>query len=375
MSARATAAALLLCLALVPADASSAEGLADPWETARLEVEKQVREDPRFRKFLPIDTRAERPWLVMAQRQKDPTRHATVNVLLNHSKVLRGVHGEFRRLLVEAGLPDPTTETLGSPVLAAFLFTDRPNFDDWHKAQGTSAELLHGIRAYISMDPRPLLLLYDTGAPTGIQDEDTGTTAFLGSMRLLMEVRRRHVTAEARKKDPGAAEVALHDPRVAILPRWFKSGFADLFGAADRVSSPAGEWRFLRPSRALLWEWGDPIKRKAENQWSLEELLAPLDAEAVTDIARQRWPDRWKEMGSLFSAESWGLSHFLLFGKEGAYRPRYLRMLREAVLTGGGPDLFDRCMEIGEGEARKKALDDLQKAWHAYIQELLRSAR
>ncbi len=348
-----------------------AERLSDPWTRRSLEAAKAVRDHPAFQRFLPVDTLALPPYLVLAQRQQDDKRHSTKNVLENHSKFFRCLTGEFLRIMKEAGLPTPTVAEMGNPVLLAFLFTDRNAFDRWHWDQGAGKDSLKGVRAYYAWGSTNVMMMYDTGAPTQTQDDDTCTAFHEATHQLVHYYRRYYMTLEDRKADPSAPEVGLSDRRLADDSLWFQEGFAEFFGAADRISSRSGEWRLFRPHRARMAEWGDPSVRRTP-QWTLEEVLELTDYPHLYALAEKKWPGHKDELFGLFYAQAWALHHFLYFGKDGRYRERYLRWVHEEMCGRTGSEVFLKCMEAGSTkEAREDFLDTLTRGWLDHQKELL----
>jgi hypothetical protein len=345
--------------------------ISDPWRKEMKAVSRAIRAAPAFEKYSPIDERAIPPYLVLAQVQQDPMKHSTKNVLDNHAKFFQCLTGEFLRIMGEAGLPTPTVEELGNPVLKAFVFIDRGNFDQWHRDQGWPPNALKGVRAYYSWGGSQFMMMYDTGAPTGTQDEDTCTAFHEATHQLVHYYKRYYRTLEDRKKDPQAPEVSLVDPRLGADPHWFQEGFAEFFGGADRISSQTGEWKLFRPYKSRLREWGDPFLRKAP-QWTLDEVVRMPDKEQLGVLAEKKWPGHREEMNSLYYAQAWTLNHFLYFGKNGRYREKYLRIVNDEMRSEGGYEVFMKHMEAGEGEDRADFLAVMEKQWKEYAAELVR---
>jgi hypothetical protein len=349
-----------------------AETLADPWYREALKVVGEVRGLASFKGaqpqgFEPIDFIVLPPYLVMAEHQNSPSGHATVNVLGNHSKFFRCLTGEFLKVMAEAGLPTPTVKEMGNPVLKAFVFTGRNEFDRWHGKQGQ--KLPPGIRAYYAWGGNQFMMLYDT-SPTGeLQNDDTCTAFHEATHQLVHYYRRYYLTLEDRKADPAAPEVALFDRRLHGDAHWFGEGFAEFFGAADRISSQTGEWRLLRPLLKRLAEWGDPIRRKAP-QWTMKEVIEMKNSMQLTLLSRQKMPAAPETMNSLYYAEAWALNHFLYFGQEGKHREKYLKVIHEEMTCNSGAEVFYRHMGAGEGEARTKWLEDLQDDVFDYVRAL-----
>ncbi len=351
------------------------KALEDPWYKEALQVVAEIRADPRYHpKFTPVDFIALPPYLVMAQHQKDPARHATVNVLGNHSKFFKCLTTEFLKIMGEAGLSTPTVQEMGNPVLKAFVFVDRSNFDVWHGDQGNS-EWLKGVRAYYSWGGDQFMMMYDTGASGALQDDDTCTAFHEATHQLVHYYRKYYLTQKLREKNPEQPDLDLRDGRLHGQAHWFGEGFAEFFGAADRISSQTGEWRLMRPLQSRLREWGDPIVRKVEDQWTLEEVIQMKGKMHMEMIARKKWPDRHQGMTSLFYCQAWALNHYLYFGKDGAYRAKYLKVVHEEMTCNSGSEMFFRVMEAGDGEARKKWIEELEHELKDYVRKLLRGLK
>jgi hypothetical protein len=343
--------------------------LADPWQREMLRVVAETRAEPAFKDFGPVDHRALPPYVVMAQHQSDPRRHATKNVLDNHAKFFQCLTKEFLRVMGEAGLPTPTVAEMGNPVLKAFVFYDRNAFDRWHWNLGVKDDFLRGIRAYYSGDAQ-VMMLYDTGAHAELQDEDTCTAFHEATHQLVHYYRRYYLTQALRAKDPAAPDVAFLDRRLWDDSHWFQEGFAEFFGAADRISTTTGEWRLLRPHRQRLGEWGNPRLRR-QPQWTLDEVLRMRDSTGLHQLAEKKWPGHRDELSSLYYAQAWALNHFLYFGRDGAYRARYLKVVAEEMRCHSGYEVFLEGMGAGDGEARKAFLKTLEQEWLDYVCELL----
>ncbi len=344
------------------------ETLSDPWHMEALRVAREVRSDPAFKDFGPIDIRLLPPYLVMAEHQKDANSQSTKNVLDNHSKFFKCLTGEFLKVMAEAGLPTPTVKEMGDPVLKAFIFTSRNEFDRWHSIQGIKVPA--GWRAYYSGGSQ-FMMTYDTGASSELQSPDTCTAFHEATHQLVHYYRRYYLTQELRKKDPSAPDVDFLDNRVHGRTHWFQEGFAEFFGAADRISAQTGEWKLLRPYRSRLAEWGNPVTRK-EPQWTLEEVVNMVNSMQLGMLSKKKNPESPDGMGSLYYAEAWALNHFLYFGLDGKYRAKYLKVVHEEMLCHSGSEVFYEVMGAGEGAARKKFMEDLEYEIYDYVKGLLR---
>lgn len=348
---------------------------SDPWWKEATAVLRVVENHPAFHpRFTPVLHEAVPPYLVIAQLQQDERAHATVNVLSNHRKFFHCLTKEFLELMGEAELPTPTLGEMGNPVLKAFVFKDRNAFDRWHWDQRWPKDALQGVRAYYAWGSSQFMMMYDTGAPTATQDEDTCTAFHEATHQLVHYYRRYYLTLEDRKADPKAPEVELLDGRLHGETHWFQEGFAEFFGAADRISSQTGEWALLRPYRSRLAEWGDPLLRKTP-QWTLEEVLKMPNKMVMAVLAEQKMPGKKEVMNSLFYAQAWSLNHLLYFGKEGKYHDRYLRYVNEEMRCRGSFERFLECMEVGPDEAARAAfLEELGDDWVGHQKSLLRKS-
>ena len=347
--------------------------LSDPWWKEAMAELAARRGDPAFQRFSPLDYVAWPPYLVIAQVQDDASAHSTKNVLDNHSKFFQCLTGEFLRIMGEAGLPQATLKEMGNPLLKAFVFRNRSSFDRWHWDQGGSKDGLKGVRAYYAWGGSRYMMMYDTGAPTATQDDDTCTAFHEATHQLVHYYRRYYLTLEDRKKDPSAREVSLLDPRLPGETHWFQEGFAEFFGTADRISSQTGEWKLFRPNKSRLREWGDPLVRKAEQQWTLEEILQMRNKMVMAVMGEKKWPGHREEMNSLFYAQAWSLNHLLYFGKDGKYKDRYLKYVGEEMRCRGGFEKFLECMEVGPGKEEREAfLEELGDDWRGWQKTLLR---
>jgi hypothetical protein len=346
--------------------------IADPWYAEAAKVVREIRADDRFKRFQPIDVKALPPYLVLAQHQKDPSRHQTVNVINNHVKFFQCLTGEFLKMMGEAGLATPTIKEMGNPVLKAFLFTDRGNFDVWHWDQGWPKKALSGIRAYYAWGSDQFMMMYDTGAPSGTQDEDTCTAFHEATHQLVHYYRRYYLQQQDRAKDPAAPEVSLVDPRLHGRAHWFGEGFAEFFGAADRISSQTGEWKLFRPYLKRMGEWGDPIKR-GEAQWTLKEILEMTGGNQLSLLSKKKAPDNFEGFQSLYYAQAWSLNHMLYYFQDGKkYRARFLKAVAEEMQCRSGAKTFFAAMGVGEGDERKAFLEDLEADWIDHQRSLCR---
>jgi hypothetical protein len=350
-----------------------AETLADPWYKDALAAVAEVRGSSAYKGaqpqgFEPVDFIVQPPYLVMAQRQMDSTRHATVNVLGNHSKFFKCLTGEFLKIMKEAGLATPTVKEMGNPVLKAFVFTERSEFDRWHMRQGGGVP--DGVRAYYAWGSNQYMMMYDTGASAELQNNDTCVAFHEATHQLVHYYRHYYLTQEERKKDPGAT-IDLRDGRLHGSTHWFQEGFAEFFGAADRISSQTGEWRLLRPHLQRLGEWGDPVKRKAP-QWTLQEVIEMKNSMQLGMLAARKQPDAPQAMVSLYYAQAWALNHYLYYGNEGKYREKYLKVIHEEMNCRSGSDVFYACMGAGQGEDRKKWIEELQDEIYDHVRRLLK---
>ncbi len=270
--------------------------------------------------------------------------------------------------MAEAGLATPTVKEMGDPVLKAFIFTGRTEFDRWHSIQGIQVPA--GWRAYYSGGTQ-FMMTYDTGASSELQSGDTCTAFHEATHQLVHYYRRYYLTQELRKTNPAAPDVNFLDPRVHGRTHWFQEGFAEFFGAADRISSQTGEWKLLRPYRSRLLEWGDPARR-ATPQWSLGEVVDMVNSAQMGMLARRKakTPSDEEELGSLFYAEAWALNHYLYFGAEGKYREKYLKVIHEEMMCHSGSGVFYSIFGAGEGDQRKKFMEDLEFEVWDYVRAL-----
>jgi hypothetical protein len=343
--------------------------LEDPWFQEAMAVVKEVRSAAPFRIFKQIDYTLLPPYVVLAEHQEDSHAHQTVNVLSNNAKFYKCLTGEFLKVMGEAGLPTPTVAEMGNPVLKAFVFTGRNSFQRWHEVQGQ--KIPGGIRAYYAWGGSRFMMNYDTGAPTSTQDGDTCVAFHEATHQLVHYYRHYYVNRARREKDPKAEEIPLDHPLLNLDPHWFQEGFAELMGAADRISSQTGEWRLMRPLRSRLAEWGDPTRR-ASNQWTLAEVVEMGEKWEMEAHARKKWgADRAEGMQSLFYAQAWALNHYLYFGEDGKYRERYLKIVHDEMMGVPGAEVFYRRMEAPPaGPERMKWLEDLQYGLFDHVNRL-----
>jgi hypothetical protein len=350
------------------------ERLTDPWWKEATAIVKAVESHPAFQRFTPVLHDANPPYLVLAQVNEDRHGHATVNVLANHKKFFHCLTGEFLRVMEEANLPSATLAEMGNPVLKAFVFKSRNSFDRWHWDQRWPKDRLKGVRAYYAWGSNQFMMMYDTGAPTETQDEDTCTAFHEATHQLVHYYRRYYLTLEDRKKNPDAPEVSLFDPRLHGETHWFQEGFAEFFGAADRISSQTGEWKLFRVYKKRLAEWGDPLVDRP--QWTLEEVLRMKNKQQMAILGEKKNPGHKQTMNSLFYAQAWTLNHLLWFGKDGKYHDRFLKYVNYEMRCMGGYDRFMECMGPGTDEAARTAfLEELEEDWIGYQRYLLRRQR
>jgi hypothetical protein len=155
---------------------------------------------------------------------------------------------------------------------------------------------------------------------------------------------------------------------------WFQEGFAEFFGAADRISSQTGEWRLLRPHVSRLKEWQHHVEAK-NPEWTLREVLEMRNSMQLQGMAMVKMPKAQGAMVSLYYCQAWALNHYLYFGKEAAYREKYLKIVNDEMRCVSGADVFYRHMEAGTGEAREKFLEDLEDEIRGYVRGLQRKLR
>jgi len=314
-------------------------------------VERGVREDPAFREFQPIEVLSEAPYLLLAQKQKDEMRQNTGVVLDRHIKFFRTLTREFVAKMGEAGLPTPTVAQMGNPVLKAFIFTDRSEFERWH---GSDSGWLKGTRAYYAWGGTQFMMMYDTGASASVQDSDTCVAFHEATHQLVHYYRRHYLWLEDRKKNPSAPEPHLRDHRLASESHFFGEGFAEFFGGVERISTATGEYKMFQLLRERIQEWGNPQVR-TDPQWTTREVLAMPGKAAMEAMAAQKWPERKEQMQSLYYSQAWNLNHYLYFGKNGRYRSRYLRYVAEEMKGNGGFESFLTAMNAGEDEEAREA--------------------
>ena len=325
--------------------------MSDPWQAEAMEVERSVRDAAAYREFLPIETMADPPYVLMAQKQKDEMRQNTGVVLDRHMKFFRCLTREFVKKMGEAGLPTPTVAEMGNPVLKAFVFTDRSQFERWH---GTDTAWLAGTRAYYAWGGTQFMMMYDTGASAGVQDSDTVVAFHEATHQLVHYYRRHYLWLEDRKQNPTAPEPDLRDPRLASESHFFGEGFAEFFGGVERISTATGEYKMFQLLRNRIQEWGNPLVRTSP-QWTTREVLSMPGKMQMEMMAAQKWPERKEEMQSLYYAQAWNLNHYLYFGKNGRYRSRYLRYIAEEMKSQGGFQAFLTTMNAGDDEEAREA--------------------
>jgi hypothetical protein len=341
------------------------EKMKDPWYLEMLLTVEAVRSMPAFGGGREIDPVAWSPYVLMAQHQTDAMSQATSNVLERHSRMFQCLTKNFLRIMGEAGLPKATVAEMGNPVLKAFIFTDRGAFERFH---GRDAAWLRGIRAYYAWGSTQFMMLYDTGAPTATQDDDTCVAFHEATHQLVHYYRRYYLGLEDRKGDPSAPFPDLLDPRLHGRAHWFGEGFAEFFGGANRLGQ--GEWKLFCPLQNRIKEWGDPTARK-DPQFTLREVLQMVNKPQLDMMGEQKWPGHGDAMHSLFYAEAWALNHYLYFGKDGKYRARYLGYVNEEMRCNSGYGLFLKCMEAGDDdEAREMFLVRLEREWREYQRKM-----
>lgn len=105
------------------------------------------------------------------------------------------------------------------------------------------------------------------------------------------------------------------NPDASCRVHWFQEGIAEFCGNVRTT----GASRTTRSARRVV---GEPAaQRVAELRhalatgtpacFSLEELLSIRDADELHAFARNRSPERWQELVSLFYAQAWSFVHFL----------------------------------------------------------------
>lgn len=325
--------------------------LSDPWQVEAADVERGVRDGRAFEAYNPIEIIAEPPYLLMAQKQMDPLRQNTNVVLDRHIKFFRCLTREFVKKMGEAGMPTPTVAEMGNPVLKAFIFTDRVQFERYH---GPNSDWLKGIGAYYSWGGTQFMMMHDTGASASVQDHDTQIAFHEATHQLVHYYRRHYLWLEDRKTNPGAPTPDLRDPRLGGDSHFFGEGFAEFFGGVERISTATGEYKMFQKLHSRIQEWGNPQVR-TDPQWTTREVLSMPGKSAMDALAAQKWPERKESMGSLFYAQSWNLHHYLYFGKDGRYRSRYLKYIAEEMKCSGGFEAFLKAMNAGEDEEAREA--------------------
>ena len=144
------------------------------------------------------------------------------------------------------------------------------------------------------------------------------------------------------------------NPLVGSGVHWFQEGIAEYCGnlRITPKSRATGKSRYLFGQRTLqrAAEFRAALSAEPPVWFTLEELLSIRDKEELQRVARQKSPDRWMSLTSLFYAEAWAFVHFLESREDqGESWKRFLRLMR--LELEGKSNVF---------EARKVlAVDDL----------------
>jgi tetratricopeptide (TPR) repeat protein len=128
-------------------------------------------------------------------------------------------------------------------------------------------------------------------------------------------------------------------PYLPGLPLWVAEGFADFFGNSEVTEKEA--------------HLGEPDPNLIEEL--RQNRLIPLDVLFKVDHASPYYNEQNKT--SIFYAESWALTHFLMLGDNGSHKPLLAAYL-EALQKGATPEAASK----GFGD-----LNNLQKALERYI--------
>jgi hypothetical protein len=348
------------------------ETVKDPWYREMLGVVKGMEEKPMFEPYRPLKWVTNKPYVVIAQVQDEEHKQNTGVVLERHSKLFKCLVGNFREMMNECGLPSPSVEELGNPVLKGFIFGERADFEDYHERYGGS-NWISGVRAYYSWGGNQFMMTYDTGAPSRAQDPDTSTAFHEATHQLVHYYRQWYYWQELKKKDPNAPKPVLTHPHLHGRSHFFGEGIAEVFGACRLISLGTGEWKLRVKLRNRIAEWGSTKARK-DPDWTLKEMLQMTGKMQLDMMGKQKWPGHDKELSSLFYAQAWAFHHYLYNGEDGLWRDLYLDYIAEEMKCNSGYEVFLKCFEIGEDEEERDSfLRDMERRWRNHQEQLYMS--
>lgn len=137
------------------------------------------------------------------------------------------------------------------------------------------------------------------------------------------------------------------------IPQWLNEGLAVYFQeSAERVNG------------FLAYELGRPAQRRFKDH---------VDAPKRFELRRILTMDQGDFMASTHTAAKYGqaytLVHFLLHGTEGRYREMFFDILQRAYDGQGSMSDFKKALEDREKEWDLD-MDDFEKVWHAYAEEM-----
>ncbi len=136
------------------------------------------------------------------------------------------------------------------------------------------------------------------------------------------------------------------DQRTGEIEPWAREGLSQAFAVAVRPDPGRVRFEFGSP----YGPWFEQHAADAK-PLSLKEVLRAGFAsfDSGTDASR-------------YVAQSYTLTHFLVFAEDGKYRKPYAEFLRDSYLGKGGTSQFEKALGV--------KLEELEKAWTAYVKEI-----
>jgi hypothetical protein len=129
------------------------------------------------------------------------------------------------------------------------------------------------------------------------------------------------------------------------LTAWARQGLGLSFAAAVRPDAGHVTWDFESPARSLFASHAND-----EEPLTLKQLLRAGNASYNSGTDAQR-----------YTAQSYTLTHFLVFGAGGKYRAGFAEFLRSSFEGKGATSHFEKALDI--------ELDELEPEWTAYVKE------
>jgi hypothetical protein len=371
--------------------------LQDPYEWAVAKWRVYQRRIEVMRDY-PAITDTVGPYLIFVQVKATPgtplesvpeTEMNRAKRVLNQSKTVfsacyDGFHDAFGKTLGVARYDKSNLDA--QTILKANVFADESTWELYHQKLGF-LPFLTGVRAYYEAEEPRFVVSYDPGDDTAAQSER------VQCREATLQLLHFYTWDVSRKADGRELTWAQCLPR----PLWVDEGFAEFFSSHRRDGGKYVWMQPLEPRMQSLWTFSQVFQKKRWAMWSLDEILAIVDGEQVTDqatkravpkAAKQFTPEQQAAVAQalellrpVFYSKAWSLVYFLWNQTDASgrpvYRERFAAFLKESLhvrqvnVEGRGLQTrtvtasdFRKAMGL-EAEDRYRAFEKEWLAWEA----------